>query len=657
MTQESSILDLANDCFRFVTGYFKVISASSSHIYHSALVLAPKNSIVRGLYQSHAHPFTRIVHGELVSWDTSTAITHPDRIELAVWSPCNRFIAVARDGVSTMDILDSVTLQHLQTLKSPPGISTVHRALTFSPDSHILTCSSGSSSAFLDQELFVVSWDLQTGGIASVIRWKGPAQDDLGNTSITYSADGRMVGVLHQYPNTARIFICAIASGKYMGFHLLNDGILLSNDIWTHGESMQYTTTNTAAIIIWEIGFTLGAKRMKVKTLPAPSGFNDSRCTRVQLLPALCRLALSFWDKVLVWDAQNTTYLLNYTDGRFDGKMSFSPDGQFFACRTTGSEIYLWKESPIGYLPHKRLSSSIVYSNPLFSQTGESIIAFGGYTILLWRTNTSTTPPPGILTQIPQRNDNFLLDFSLDGTLAVVTMLKDTVVRVFNLKSGVQELTIDTSMEVYGLRVVKNTLLVITDQKVIGWELPVGKSVSNPRVDIEHSSLRVEISGWQRSHDVTYASISPDCHYIAFIMGGGITGYLCIYNTLTGKCLGPESSRKGVVAWFAPDRCNVWYANDKSVGGMWKVGRQDEPEFSVDPACPPAGYPWRSSSGYQVTNDWWVLGQDGKRLLMLPPPWQSDPVRRMWKGQFLALLHRGLSEPIILEMDPLSVIA
>lgn len=612
---------------------------------------------MRRIYQSHAHPFTRIVHGELVSWDTSTtAITHPDRIELAVWSPCNRFIAVARDGASTMDILDSVTLQHLQTLESPHGISTVHRALSFSPDSHVLTCSSGSSSAFLDQELFVVSWDLQTGGKASVIRWKGPAQDDLGNTSITYSADGSMVGVLHQYPNTARIFICAIASCKYIGFHLLNDGVLLSNDIWTHGESLQYATTNAAAIIIWEVGFTLGAKRTKVKTLPAPSGFDDSRCTRVQLLPALCRLALSFWDKVLVWDAQNTTYLLNYTDGRFDGKMSFSPDGHFFACRTTGSEIYLWKESPIGYLPHKRLSSSIVYSSPLFSQTGESIVAFGGYTILLWRTNASTTPPSGILTQAPQRNDNFVLDFSPDGTLAMVTMLKDNVVRVFNLKSGVQELTINTSMEVYGLRVVKNTLLVVTDQKVIGWELPAGDSFPNPQVDLEHSSLRVEISGWQRSHDVTYASISPDCHHIAFIMGGGITGYLCIYNTLTGVCLGPESSRKGVVAWFAPDRCDVWYANDRGVGGMWRVGRQNELDLSVDLACPPAGYPWRSSSGYQVTNDWWILAQDGKRLLMLPPPWQSDPVRRMWKGQFLALLHRGLSEPVILEMDPSPVV-
>ena len=38
-------------------------------------------------------------------------------------------------------------------------------------------------------------------------------------------------------------------------------------------------------------------------------------------------------------------------------------------------------------------------------------------------------------------------------------------------------------------------------------------------------------------------------------------------------------------------------------------------------------------------------------LLQLPPPWQSCAVLRVWKGQFLALLHGRLSEPVILELD------
>jgi hypothetical protein len=42
--QESPTLELADDCFYFVTTFFEVIGASAPHIYHSALVLAPKET-------------------------------------------------------------------------------------------------------------------------------------------------------------------------------------------------------------------------------------------------------------------------------------------------------------------------------------------------------------------------------------------------------------------------------------------------------------------------------------------------------------------------------------------------------------------------------------------------------------------------------------
>jgi hypothetical protein len=74
-------------------------------------------------------------------------------------------------------------------------------------------------------------------------------------------------------------------------------------------------------------------------------------------------------------------------------------------------------------------------------------------------------------------------------------------------------------------------------------------------------------------------------------------------------------------------------------------------EGEVDIEDPPEESPWGSSCGYQVTEDWWILGQDGKRLLMLPPPWQSDVLQRVWKGKYLALLHCGLSEPVILKLE------
>jgi len=55
LNQESPTLDLTNDCFQFVIGFSEAINTSGPHIYHSALLLSPKTSIVQKLYGSQAH--------------------------------------------------------------------------------------------------------------------------------------------------------------------------------------------------------------------------------------------------------------------------------------------------------------------------------------------------------------------------------------------------------------------------------------------------------------------------------------------------------------------------------------------------------------------------------------------------------------------------
>jgi len=123
----------------------------------------------------------------------------------------------------------------------------------------------------------------------------------------------------------------------------------------------------------------------------------------------------------------------------------------------------------------------------------------------------------------------------------------------------------------------------------------------------------------------------------------------------TGEWLTATAVR-GSMVWFAPDECDLWLADDRGYGTVlresnrWKEVR--DLEHRVDIERPPEGYPWASPCGYRVTDDWWILGPDGKRLMMLPPPWQSNAVQRVWKGKLLALLHGGLSEPVILELVP-----
>jgi len=208
-----------------------------------------------------------------MSWDTNTAaIARPSVIKLAVWSPCNRFIAITCYGTTTMDILDSVTLQRLQTLKYPQDISTTCVALVFSPDSRILSC-----VGLGDEDLLVVSWDLQTGGVASVVRWEGPTQRVVENPSVTYSADGRMVGVFYWYCDDAKItiLISDITSGVCVDSHSINGAIPLSKVIWTFGGSLRFATADATTITIWEVDFISGATPTQVETLPAPDGFES----------------------------------------------------------------------------------------------------------------------------------------------------------------------------------------------------------------------------------------------------------------------------------------------------------------------------------------------------------------------------------------------
>jgi len=353
----------------------------------------------------------------------------------------------------------------------------------------------------------------------------------------------------------------------------------------------------------------------------------------------------------MVWNTQNSKSLLSHPDARFCPRMSFSSNGLFFACATIELDIYLWKESPSGYTLHGIFVSSAVYPNPLLSPNGESIIAFGGCTIQLWHTKNLTTTPSTISTWPPQHNEYFVLDFSPNGALAAVVRESENLVTVIELKSGTPQLIIDTNMEVYGLRVTGNTIVVLGKWKVITWNLPVGDCVPDARASIKDSTQTINLSSQPQGH-VGIGLISPNAQHVAF----AIHSLLYIYSASTGECLGHYKTDRNM-PWFTPDSHSVWWVSSSGEADLevWTI-TEDGTRLvfggpAVDPEHPPGGYPWVSSCGYQTTNDGWVLGPDGKRLLMLPPPWKSQGKCQVWNGPFLALLYSTLPEPIILELD------
>lgn len=141
----NDLLDTATDCLRFVTEFFEVISQSGTHIYHSAVQLAPHLSIVRKLYNKQiSSTVPKVVSGIPASWDSCTAsagsATGVDHVD---WSPCGRLIAVrlGRISLDKVEVRDSNTLEVVFVLNPPSGcLRGCPRSLAFSPDGRLLAC-------------------------------------------------------------------------------------------------------------------------------------------------------------------------------------------------------------------------------------------------------------------------------------------------------------------------------------------------------------------------------------------------------------------------------------------------------------------------------------------------------------------------------------
>ena len=679
LIQESPTLELVNECSRFVTRHFKIISTSSPHIYHSALVLTPRQSIVQKLYKSHAQPFVRVVHGMPVLWDSSAAVsTFRSKIQPAVWSPCSRLIAIGSSNTKRVDMLDSATLQRLQSFEFSREVPSRPEALAFSPDSRMLTaviCHDIPNTGGL-----VVSWDLQTGGVVSAIERKGYHDTKVGNTHITYSMNGRMVAALSRYESSTTISIYDVASGVYM--HDVCHGARTSQDpalgpphvykIWTHGESLRFATPRPAGIAIWEVGFAPYSTPAEIESLSTPDNavktcfFKPKGKTDIagtEFHPASSRLAFVCAETegtfiLRVWDTRASKLLLHHRDIGPSHQMTFSSDGRFFACITDGSGVYLWKESTTGYTLLEKLVPDSRNPEPSLSPSGGSImiITFDSTsTIHLWHTKSFTPSTSNALAQTVHHSiQNFLLEFLPDRPLAVITRKKEKVLTVLDLESGVPQLTIDTSAEVYGFRPIKNTVVVIGDEKVICWDLPAGTFLPDASMNVGDSTQTITF-GKVKDSIVVAASISFDFRYVALIrhnLAGRRHNFLDVRCTSTGRTIREEIWVCAV--WFTPGERDIWCAakNEAKVftitpDALDYVGTIAGFEYGS------WGCPWGSSHGYKITDEGWILCRDGKRLLMLPPLWQSHfREEQVWNGKFLALLHGELPEVVILELEP-----
>ena len=648
----SKTLDLINEYSRFVATFFEVISTSASHIYHSALPLSPGTSTIHELYKPYARPLARIVQGFPISWEPIVAtVRHPGQFSKAVWSPCSRYLAVSCSRPATIEILDAVTLGRIHTFEPHENTGW----LSFSSDSRSLTQFSGD----------LTTWDLQTGGRINTIPSTSHTTT-LRCFSSTYSIDGTMVAAAYLDPhNTAAtsVSIYNPLSGTRTYFHHAPEGRIVGS-IWTHDECLRFVTVKPGSIIVWEAGFASIHTLAKVESLPAP---NNSYSETTLYLPTLSRLAFRHENGVLIWDARDSKLLLEISGIHHTVELSFSSDGCFFTCQATYQETHIWKDSPDGYVLHRKLVSSIKRNlgnlfvieriKPLLSPDGGSIITSRPFETQLWRVTNSITSLSTIPTQ-PTKRTKFLLEFSPDRSLAVTARLWDNVAIVIDLKSGNPLLIIDTGVEVCSLRLTGNAIIVVGGERVTTWNLPAGDHGLNARANTDDSVRIVTFNHpTPLSRRLQSTAISAGFDYIVVTWWGEGKEGLDIYEMSTGNHLVGTTTGLGHMAWISPDGCELWTQSgfaDRDSG--WKIirdGRSDIIGLEPLPSNtrPFAGYSWRSPDGHEVSEDGWILNSRGRRHMWLPHYWRQFKPDQAWGGRFLGLLGHELPEPIIIELD------
>lgn len=580
----------------------------------------------------------RVIQGIPTSWDSSIANKKfPASTDAAAWSPCSCLIATAHLESPGIIILDAVTLDQLHTMH-PPQKEMTWMHMTFSPGSHLL-------AAYSKVQRCIVSWDVQTGGLLSNISIQGQYLC----SSVSFSECETMIGGL--FDNNT-IIIYNLLSGLKISSHPTPQPAV--DIIWTCGEDIQFATMGLGSITMWQVSFTSNHSPVKVGSLSIPDSFPSEKPV---LLPTHSRLAFTLGRRVLVWDAQNQKVLLDSADVKNPRAMSFSPCGHFFVCGTYGREIYIWKESPAGYLSYQKLVSTANATVPLISPNGESVISHGnGARILqLWPTPNSSTYLPSISIQTPHHHEWFCIEFSPTESLVAFSERLSSTVTVLDTESGNPLFFIDTDTEVCGLMITADEIIVVGNGKIITWNIPARDCISNTQRDI-YNSVQTTTFYHPAPISMLWASVSPNLNYIAFgDQRSGISEDLCIYNTNTGEKLAAAKS-KHTYPGFTSSGHAAWYVGNFGNLDQWQIIVEGPDSIKLkqlwEDVEPLHGFPWHSPNGYQVTGDGWILNSSRKQLLWLPPHLQPDiKIQRKWSGKYLAVWNWGLPGPCLLKLD------
>ncbi|CAE6340861.1 unnamed protein product [Rhizoctonia solani] len=412
------VLSWAKDAHRFLLSFYDPITASTPHIYVSALAFAPRKSLLALRMRPHFPNTIEIIRGGDLQWHPCVKTTiHSHTIQTLSISPDGRRLVVGYpDGL--LAIWDQQTGACIS--KSLAGHQDVVTCTTFSPD--------GSLVASCSHDATICIWKVTSGlqDFHKLCGHSGPVHSVAFSPNSSLIASGSSDKTIRLWhPNTMRAI-----HGPYIG-HLSRvtsvafsaDGTKLASGSWDR------------TIRVWLVD--VGSSQLANN--PLVINVHSDSVTCLSFSPDGSKIASGSTDKTLqIWDAQTGVKPELHTSPakHFNSitSIAYSPSGKLVASCSLDGVVQLWDATTL-----------IPYSKPFGHSSPANTIAFspdGSYivsgstdmTTRVWEINSC--PKPMTMKPLAHSNTVRSVATTCNGT-RIVSASSDRTVQIWDAQTGV----------------------------------------------------------------------------------------------------------------------------------------------------------------------------------------------------------------------------